>query len=115
MTVSLLTWYLGTAVWGGALLGAARRRRYAPAYLSAALALACAYGLGFLPMLVAVPALLACGASIAERRLPPEARAMLLSGAVQPALPSSDHDLIRRMKAAEMKAEHAQRAHKRYQ
>lgn len=68
MTASLALWYAFTAGWGASVGAQAWRGRFAPAHLSALFVAFCSVYLHFVPMLVAVPTLLACGASIAEHR-----------------------------------------------
>ena len=94
MTLSLALWYAFTAGWGASVGVQAHRGRYGPAYASALFVGFCSVFLHFVPMLVAVPTLLACGVSIGERRA--TQRQLLMSAVV------SNRELIRDLKRAEL-------------
>jgi len=94
MTWTLAVWYAFTAGWGASVARQAWRGRYAPAYTSALFVAFCSVYLHFVPMLVAVPTLLACGVSIGERRA--TQRQLLMSAVI------SDRELIRDLKRAEL-------------
>ena len=87
MTLSLALWYAFTAGWGASVGVQAHRGRYGPAYTSALFVGFCSLYLHFVPMLVAVPTLLACGVSIGEKRA--TQRQLLMSAVI------SDRKLVR--------------------
>jgi hypothetical protein len=82
VTASLALWYAFTTGWGASVGAQAWRGRFAPAHFSTLFVAFCSLYLHFVPMLVAVPTLLACGASIAEHRA--GRRQLLLSETLTP-------------------------------
>jgi len=95
MTPVLALWYAFTGGCGLAVGVEAWRGRHAPAYIAAIVTFFCAYGLHFVPMLIAVPSLLSCGAAIGERRA--SQRQLLMATVI-----TSDCELIQNMKRAEL-------------
>lgn len=95
MTAALALWYAFTGGCGLAVGVEAWRGRHAPAYVAAVATFFCAYGLHFVPMLIAVPALLGCGAAIGERRA--TQRQLLMATVI-----TSDRELLQNMKRAEL-------------
>ncbi len=102
MTPVLALWYAFTGGCGLAVGVEAWRGRHAPAYVAAVVTFFCAYGLHFVPMLIAVPALLGCGAAIGERRA--TRHHQLLSGVIDDrSLPQGFAEIRRLLRAARPK------------
>lgn len=97
--ITLALWWGFKLGWAAGLLGQARRGRYAPAYVTAALTAVAVYGFGWLAFEPAMAALLACGMSLQERRQA-STRTLLLSEAVD-RRPISDLHLLANMRALE--------------
>lgn len=99
MTPLLALWYAFTGGCGLAVGVEAWRGRHAPAYVAAIVTFFCAYGLHFVPMLIAVPAFFGCGAAIGERRA--SKRLQLLSGVIEDrSLPQGFAEIRRLLRAA---------------